>query len=129
MDITPGAVEIHTNQKDKNIHRADATASDLERTTRYLKQFGLYEYFDKIVCAQMEEHGKPAPDVYEYACSQIGRAPEECMAAVDSPNGIKSACAAGCKVVMVPDPPQPDEEIKDMLYACVPTLTDLKQFI
>ena len=33
------------------------------------------------------------------------------------------------KVVMVPDLTQPDEEIKDMLYACVPTLMDLKQFI
>ena len=77
----------------------------------------------------MVEHGKPAPDVYEYACSQIGLAPEECMAVEDSPNGIKSACAAGCKVVMVPDLTQPDEEIKDMLYACVPTLMDLKQFI
>ena len=64
-----------------------------------LKQFGLYEYFDKIVCTSMVEHGKPAPDVYEYACSQIGLAPEECMAVEDSPNGIKSACAAGCKVV------------------------------
>ena len=129
VDIKPGAVEILTYLKDKNIHRAVATASDLERTTRYLKQFGLYEYFDKIVCAPMVEHGKPAPDVYEYACSQIGLAPEECMAVEDSPNGIKSACAAGCKVVMVPDLTQPDEEIKDMLYACVPTLTDLKQFI
>ena len=129
VDIKPGAVEILTYLKDKNIHRAVATASDLERTTRYLKQFGLYEYFDKIVCAPMVEHGKPAPDVYEYACSQIGLAPEECMAVEDSPNGIKSACAAGCKVVMVPDLTQPDEEIKDILYACVPTLMDLKQFI
>ena len=67
VDIKPGAVEILTYLKDKNIHRAVATASDLERTTRYLKQFGLYEYFDKIVCAPMVEHGKPAPDVYEYA--------------------------------------------------------------
>ena len=47
----------------------------------------------------------------------------------DSPNGIHSAYSAGCKVFMVPDLTQPDEEIKDMLYACVPTLTDLKQFI
>ena len=56
VDIKPGAVEILTYLKDKNIHRAVATASDLERTTRYLKQFGLYEYFDKIVCAPMVEN-------------------------------------------------------------------------
>lgn len=129
LDLKPGAVEILTYLKEKKIHRAVATASDLERTERYLKQFELYDYFDKIVCAPMVEHGKPAPDVYEYACSQIGLAPEECMAVEDSPNGIKSAYAAGCKVVMVPDLTQPDDEIKDMLYACVPTLNDIKKLI
>ncbi|MFQ7713835.1 MAG: HAD-IA family hydrolase [Agathobacter rectalis] len=37
----------------------------------------------------MVEHGKPAPDVYEFACSELKLAPEECMAVEDSPNGVK----------------------------------------
>lgn len=50
--------------KEKKIRRAVATATDMERTERYLKQIGLYSYFDEIISATMVEHGKPAPDIY-----------------------------------------------------------------
>ena len=73
--------------------------------------------------------GKPEPDIYLYACSQIGEQPEDCIAVEDSPNGIKSAYAAGCKPVMVPDLTQPDEEIKPLLYAVVDSLADLKGLV
>ena len=94
-----------------------------------LKKIGLYGYFDKIICAPMVEHGKPAPDVYEFACSELKLAPEECMAVEDSPNGVKSAYSAGCKVVMVPDLTQPDEELKKMLFACVDRIDEIKSIV
>ena len=65
--------------------RTISTANDIERAEKYLKKIGLYGYFDKIICAPMVEHGKPAPDVYEFACSELKLAPEECMAVEDSP--------------------------------------------
>ena len=103
VDIKPGAVEILTYLKDKNIHRAVATASDLERTTRYLKQFGLYEYFDKIVCAPMVEHGKPAPDVYLAVAERLGVEPSRCLVFEDLPAGIKAGNAAGMTVIAIED--------------------------
>ena len=69
----------------------------------------------------------PAPDVYLYACGQIGEQPADCIAVEDSPNGIKSAYAAGCRPVMVPDLTPPDEEVGPMLYAVADTLADLKK--
>ena len=68
--------------------------------------------FDAIICATMVERGKPFPDVYLYACAQIGRRPEECMAVEDSPNGVTAASAAGCRTVMVPDLTLPDPELE-----------------
>lgn len=62
----------------------------------------------------MVAEGKPSPDIYLYACGQLGLAPEECMAVEDSPNGVLSAYRAGCKVVMVPDQTQPDAELKSV---------------
>lgn len=112
--------------KEKKIRRAVATATDMERTERYLKQIGLYPYFDEIISATMVEHGKPAPDIYTFACAQLGLASEECLAVEDSPNGVMSACQAGCQVAMVPDQTQPDDELKKKLTICVNTLDELK---
>ena len=58
----------------------------------------------------MVAEGKPSPDIYLYACKQLGLAPEECMAVEDSPNGVMSAYRAGCKGVMGPDQTRPDEK-------------------
>ena len=53
IQIKPGAVELLEYLKEKKIQRAIATATDTERAARYLKQIGLYEYFDRIICANM----------------------------------------------------------------------------
>ena len=47
----------------------------------------------------------------------------------DSPNGVLSAYRAGCKVIMVPDQTQPDEELAKCLYAKADTLEDIKDLL
>lgn len=128
LSLKKGAVELLAFLKDKGIQTAVATATDLERTKKYLTELGIVSYFDELVSATMVEYGKPAPDIYQYACKQLGRKPEECMAVEDSPNGVTSAYLAGCKVVMVPDQTQPDEETKKMLYAKVESLLGICNF-
>jgi DNA helicase-2/ATP-dependent DNA helicase PcrA len=51
------------------------------------------------------------------------------MAVEDSPNGIMSAYRAHCVVVMVPDQTEPDEALREMLYARVDTLTDIMNIL
>lgn len=126
IEKKPGAEEILLYLKDMGFKTAVATATDEERAKKYLKEIGIYELFDKVVCANMVEHGKPMPDVYLYACEQIGERPEDCYAVEDSPNGVKSASSAGCKTVMVPDLTQPDEETEKLLYAKADSLLELK---
>lgn len=125
----PGAVEILQFLKEKQIITAIATATDLERTHKYLDKVNLKEYFDQIISATMVKEGKPSPDIYQYACEQLGLLPEECIAVEDSPNGVMSAYRAGCKVVMVPDQTEPDEELQKCLHGCVGSLAELKKFI
>ncbi|WP_394614812.1 HAD family hydrolase [Lentzea sp. JNUCC 0626] len=48
--------------------------------------------------------GKPSPDVYLAAASQLGVAPESCYAVEDSTNGLKAALTAGMTVLAVPNP-------------------------
>ncbi len=120
-----GAAELLTWLKERGYTCAIATATDPVRTEQYLKMVGLREFFDRVISAHMVKEGKPSPDVYLYACEQLGQRPEDCMAVEDSPNGVTSAYRAGCKVVMVPDATQPDEELEAMLYGKADCLTDI----
>ncbi|MCQ2496574.1 MAG: HAD family phosphatase [Lachnospiraceae bacterium] len=122
IDRKPGAEELLHYLRGKGYITAICTATDPERTKNYLKLVGLDGNFDKIISATMVERGKPAPDVYRFACEQLGLKPEECVAVEDAPNGIKSAHGAGMRVIMVPDQTEPDEEIKGLLSASVDSL-------
>ena len=129
IELKPGAVEILEALKKRGILAAVATATDLERTEKYLRQVGLREHFDRLISATQVKEGKPSPDIYIYACEQLGLAPEECIAVEDSPNGVKSAYGAGCRVIMVPDQTEPDEELSKLLYACVDRLDGIEAYL
>lgn len=115
IEKKPGVDRLLLWLQENGYKRAVATATDEERATKYLEEIGILGMFDRVVCAPMVENGKPCPDVYLYACEQIGEKPECCVAVEDSPNGVLSAYRAGCQVVMAPDLTQPDEEVRQML--------------
>ena len=129
VELKPGAVELLEYLRSHGIQTAVATATELPRAEKYLKELGLYEYFDRIVSATMVKEGKPSPDIYQYACQELGKEPQHCIAVEDSPNGVMSAYYAGCKVVMVPDQTQPDEELRDKLFACVESLWEISKLV
>lgn len=124
-----GALEAVQMLQKRGILAAIATATDMERTNKYLKIVGLEGYFERLISATMVAEGKPSPDIYLYACEQLGLKPEECIAVEDSPNGVLSAYRAGCKVVMVPDQTEPDEELKKLLYARIDSLEELENIL
>lgn len=129
IPLKPGAVELLAWLQEYGISSALATSNNYPRTKTFLDQIGITQYFDRIICADMVEFGKPAPDIYRYACEELNLPPERTFAVEDSPNGVKSAYAAGCKVIMVPDLTEPDEKLKGMLFARVDSLTDIKKLI
>lgn len=128
IQLKPGAKEILTFLREKNIVTAIATCTNIERANQYLKQIGLYDLLDRVISASMVETGKPAPDIYLYACKELNLNPANCMAVEDSPNGIHSAHDADCNVVMVPDQSPADDEIRKILYGYEDSLFDLKKY-
>ena len=125
VDAKPGVRELAEKLAEMGITVAIATATDPERTERYLSLAGLQGIFRTIISATMVPHGKPAPDIYLYACQTLGLAPGECLAVEDAPNGVRSAYAAGCPVVMIPDQTEPDEELMPLLYARAESLSEI----
>lgn len=110
LQVKPTAVEALTLLKENGVRLGVATATRLDRTEEYLERAGLREYFDELISARSVAQGKPAPDVYLYACSRMNVSPSDAFAIEDAPNGVKAADAAGCKVIMIPDITEPDEE-------------------
>lgn len=129
LRLKPGALELLQSLRRRRITTAIATATDMERTERYLKKVGIFECFDKLISATMVKEGKPSPDIYLYACEQLQLKPDQCIAVEDSPNGVRSAWRAGCKVIMVPDQTEPDEELLKCLYARVDTLPEIEKLL
>ena len=125
----PGAAELLTMLREKGLKTAVATATDEPRTRKYLSEIGILSLFDRICCATMVENGKPMPDVYLFACAELGERPEDCVAVEDSPNGVLSAYRAGCRVAMVPDLSEPDEKTAAMLTHKAESLAALAKIL
>mgnify|MGYP000003607235 CR=1 FL=1 len=125
VPLKPAVPETLQELKNRGYRLAVVTATGEEQAEYSLNITGIRSYFDAVVCATMVERGKPAPDVYQFACSQLKVSPEKCYAVEDSPNGIRSAHDAGCKAVMIPDLTQPDVEIMQLLYRKLDTFREL----
>lgn len=78
-----------------------------------LQSSGLARYFAVAVSSEEVGRGKPAPDVYLAAVQRLGVEPAAAAAIEDTSNGIVSACAAGMRVVAIPnrDFPPSDEAL------------------
>ena len=129
VEIKPGIHELLAFLKESGIKTSIATSSPLDRTKKYLSQVGLVDAFDALVSGHMVEYGKPAPDIYLYAASNLGLKPEECLVLEDSPTGILAAFRAGCIPVMIPDQDEPDTTVRKMVYAVAENLLAVKELL
>lgn len=74
-----------------------------------MQKSNLRPYLDLIVSNQDVKVGKPAPEIYVKAMSQLGVAPEETLVVEDNDHGIAAARAAGAHVMVV-------EEVTDVAF-------------
>lgn len=125
--ITPkkGLYELLDYLSEKPVKTCVCTATDFERTKKYLESINVFDKFDEFICGNMVGRGKPAPDIYEYACNKLGLEPCQCIALEDSPNGIISSAVAGLTPIMIPDLTQPSDDIKPLIYACCENLSEV----
>ena len=130
VEPKPGMHELLGGLRRRGLRIGLATATDEPRARKYLRLVGAEGYFDAVTCASMvAPHGKPEPDIYLLAAERTGVRPEEAMAVEDAPSGIRSAHAAGLFTVMVPDQDQPDELLRALCDAVVPSLLDVMPLV
>jgi len=91
-----------------------------------LEAAGLRPYFQVTMSTEQVPHGKPAPDIYLAVTSRLGVEPARCAAVEDSSNGLRSAAAAGMRVIAIPHPRYPpDPDALAVASLVLPTLAEL----
>jgi len=129
LPVKEGAREIVYWLKEKKIPSAICSSTVVPTIEDHLRQTGLDGCFNAVIGGNMVEHSKPKPDIYLKACQALNQDPSECIAVEDSPNGIRSAHAAGMLTVMVPDLIPPTEELTSLCFRVEPSLLTLLEYL
>ncbi|MFF5112485.1 HAD family hydrolase [Streptosporangium sp. NPDC000509] len=101
VEMMPGALELLAEVREEGLATALVTSSAGPIAEACLKSIGEYN-FDHVVTADHVTRTKPHPEPYLTGARLLGVDPARCVALEDSPNGVTSATAAGCRVVAVP---------------------------
>ncbi len=112
LPLLPGAVDA-VRRLAAAFRLGLASSSNRPLIDAVLAAAGLDELFEVTVSSEEVARGKPAPDVYLEAARRLDVEPSACAAIEDSANGIRSAHAAGMRVLAIPNPryPPPDDAL------------------
>lgn len=123
VPVKDGLFKLLDYLKENKIKTAVATSTSFQTSSMILKTAGIYEYLDALVCGDMVQNGKPAPDIFIKACEMMGEDVSCCMGLEDSFNGLRAINAAGMTAVMVPDMLMPTKEVEETVYAVAENLS------
>ncbi len=123
----PGAVELLTDLRAHGVRCALVTMSYRRFVQPILTQLP-HDTFEVVVTGDAVTQGKPHPEPYLTAAALLGLDPGETVAIEDSNTGARSAEAAGCTVLVVPNhvPVLPGERrifaetLRDVTYLTFP---------
>jgi HAD superfamily hydrolase (TIGR01509 family) len=108
LPLLPGAVDV-VRRMAAALPLALASSSNRAIFEEVLELAGIGDCFQATVSSEEVRRGKPAPDVYLEAARRLGVQPEDCAAVEDSHSGIRSAHAAGMRVIAIPNASYPPE--------------------
>jgi HAD superfamily hydrolase (TIGR01509 family) len=122
IGVKPGVKQLLDAIDERGMKKCIASSSARETIAAYLKQTGLEDRFDFYISGNEVKNGKPYPDIFLEACKIAGEPVESAIVLEDSLNGLKAACAAGIRCVLVPDLLEPTMELEGMAYRIVADL-------
>ena len=103
MPALPGVVDLVADLRAAGVPLGIASSSSRGWIDRHVTRLGLDSSFDTLVGSDtVGGVGKPNPDVYLRACSDLGADPTRSVALEDSAHGVAAAKAAGMRAVGIP---------------------------
>lgn len=126
LPLVEGAVEA-VQRLARSYRLGLASSSNRPIIDAVLETAGIAGLFEVTVSSEEVEKGKPAPAVYLEAARRLGVAADRCAAVEDSANGIRSAHAAGMRVIAIPNrrypPPAEALDLADVMLESLRDLT------
>jgi len=100
-ELTSLMLSVLQAVRENKIERCVASNSLRKRVIRSLELTDQIQFFklEHIFTAAQVQKGKPAPDLFLYAATQMGYAPENCLVIEDSIAGLQAAREAGMEVI------------------------------
>jgi pseudouridine 5'-phosphatase len=99
----PGIIRLLDVLRAAQMPIAVATSATREYADNVLTRLKIKDRFLFVLTAEDIRRGKPDPEIYLLAASQLGLAPSETMVLEDSANGCRAGVAAGAFTVAVPN--------------------------
>lgn len=103
VPLKDGVFEFIKECHSHNIKLGIASSNSRALIENVLKVHHIIEYFDCIITGCDVPNGKPQPDIYLKAASELNVAPKDCLVFEDIVSGIKSGINAGMEVCAVED--------------------------
>jgi HAD superfamily hydrolase (TIGR01509 family) len=91
-----------------------------------LSRIGIIEYMDLILSNQDVQRGKPYPEIYWKAMSNLGYLPEETLIIEDSPTGLLAAHRSGANILRVDNPSQVRKSKIDEVISMINKTNNMK---
>jgi putative hydrolase of the HAD superfamily len=106
QSVMPGVMDYLREAKRLGLKLAIASSSPHSWVDGHARRLGVFNYFDKVICAEDVSPGrtKPNPDLFLLALDRLRVRKDEAIVFEDSPNGVIAARSAGIFVVAVPNP-------------------------
>lgn len=101
--VRPGVIDRVEEAREFGLDVAVVSSSSRGWVEGYLSRLGLSEALPLRFCGREGLPSKPAPELYEAALRHFDLAPNEAFTFEDSPNGLRSAKAAGIWAVAIPN--------------------------
>jgi beta-phosphoglucomutase len=97
----PGAIELQSALKEAGYQQALASSTPIANIDLISEALGLKRYLTVLVSGESVAHGKPAPDVFLKAASELGVEPGKCLVIEDAVAGVEAALAGGMYCIAV----------------------------
>ncbi len=101
-DLLPGALEALDECRAAGLKIGLASVSKNAFTV--LEMLGITDKFDYVVDAAKIERGKPDPEIFLKAASELGVSPADCLGVEDAVAGVASIKSAGMWALGIGDP-------------------------